>query len=179
LRAGQPSSPNRVWGDLEELQQIRPGQVNEGGQRAREVLPQRRAQPQHLALPVPNQILVRPRRNLDALDQCRVTGHRPQLMSVGAHHVRQRVRVPGVALGTRGGVPLTVTSQLTGVDRVHDVTGGDQRSHPRPAISLDPHHDLLRGQLLAAQLADQLMHPSKPGHPFRHPQPAPALVLNL
>lgn len=89
-------------------------------------------------------------------------GHRAQLVGVGAHHVSQRVRVPGVALGPRGGVPLPVARNLPGIDCEHRVSGRDQRGHPRPPIGLDPDQHLLGAQVLPGEPDDQLVQPRDP-----------------
>ena len=50
----------RVGHHAQQFQGIGPGQIVEGLQRGREVLPQRRAHPQQLSLPIPDQVLMGP-----------------------------------------------------------------------------------------------------------------------
>ena len=51
---------------------------------------------------------------LDRLGQRAVTGDWPRLVSIGADHVSQRVRVTGIALGTRDGMAFPKTAPLAG-----------------------------------------------------------------
>ena len=123
-----------------------------------------------------------PRRYLDPLLLRAVPGHRAQLVGIGAHQVGQGVRIPGVALGPRGGMPLPVPADLLGVDREHLVPGGDQRGHPRPPIGLDPDHRLLRPGVLLGEPADQLVQPGDPHDALRQPglaQRSARLLLHL
>ena len=94
-------------------------QVLEGLQRGGEVLAQLVPQPLHRPGPLPDQRLVRAGQHLDALRLRAVPGRRAQLVGVGAHHVRQHVRVPAVALRAGHAVPLPVPRRLQRVHREH------------------------------------------------------------
>jgi hypothetical protein len=100
LGPGQPSRSGRVGCLPEQLECITTGQVVEGNQGGGEELLQGVAQSLHMTSAFPDQRLVSPGDHLDRLGQLAVTSHLPQLMGVGADHVGQRVRVPGVALGS-------------------------------------------------------------------------------
>lgn len=119
--------------------------------------------------PVPDHALVCPGHHLDSLGQCGVPGHGAQLVGVGAHHVGQRVRISGVALGPRGAMPLPIAGDLHRVDREHPISGRNQRRHPRTAVGLDPHQHLPRAGLVIGigELADQRMQPGDPGYALR------------
>ncbi len=99
LRGGQLRGRGRVGGLGQQLQRVGGVQVLERLQRGGEEIPQLVAQPLDVAGPFPDQRLMRPGHDLDRLRARAVRGHRPQLMGVGAHHVRQQVRVAGVAFG--------------------------------------------------------------------------------
>jgi hypothetical protein len=108
-----------------------------------------------------DQRLVRPGEDLDRLGLHAVAGDRAQLMAVGANHVRQDVRIAGVALGTGHAATFAVTSRLQRVDRVDLVASGEQRLHPRAAVGLDAEHHG-RVVILANVLADHRMQPCDP-----------------
>jgi hypothetical protein len=74
-------------------------------------------------------------------------------MGAGAHHVREDVRVPGVALAARHRVPGPEPGRLLRVHREHPVSGRGQRHHPRAMIGLDPRQHLRVISLLAQQAA--------------------------
>ena len=127
---------------------------------------------------------MRPRQQLDPLGQRGVPGHLAQLVGVGAHHVGQHMRIPGVALGPRDRMPLAVPGGLGGVDREHPIPGRDQRRDPRPPVGLDPDQHLPGPGLVVrvGEPPDQGVEPVDPGHPLRQPSPAqppPRLVKHL
>jgi hypothetical protein len=66
-----------------------------------------------------------------------VTGHRTQLVRIGTDHVGQRMRVTGIALGTGHGAAFAIPSNLQRVDRIHPISGCDQRLHPGTPIGLN------------------------------------------
>ena len=183
----QPGRGRRVWGRGQQLQHVRGGQVGQlfvGGQRGREVLPQRRAQPRHVPGPFPHHRLVRPRHHLDRLSQRGIPGHRPQLVGIDAHHVGQGVRIPRIRLGPRRRVPLPIAGHLQRVHREHPIPGRDQRGHPRAAVGLDTDHHLPGpGRVVrVSEPADQLVQPGQALHTLRQPrrgQPPPRLALHL
>jgi hypothetical protein len=75
-----------------------------------------------------------------------------------------------------------VAGHLQRVDRIHLITGGDQRHHPQAPIGLNPNHHLLRLGILLELLRDQLVQPSDPSDPLGQPgptQPPTGLVLQL
>ena len=146
------------------------------------VLPQLVPQPLHLPGPLPDQRLVRAGQHLDAPGLRAVPGRRPQLMRIGAHHVRQHVRVAGIALRTGHAVPLPVPGRLQRVHREHDIPGRDQRGHPRAPVGLGTDHHLRVIAVLAQLLPDQLVQPRHPRHALRQPllrQHLPGLVHHL
>ncbi len=69
--------------------------------------------------------------DLDGAGLLTVAGNRPQPGPVDTDHVRERVRVALVTLGTGRAVPLLEAGDLPRVDRVELVAGGDQGSCPR------------------------------------------------
>jgi hypothetical protein len=172
LRDGQLRRRRRVRCPAQQFQGVRRVEVLERLHRGGEVIPQRMPQPLGAPGAFPDQRLVRPRHHLDRRGQRGVPGHRPQLMRVGAHHVRQDMSVTGVAFGTRHAVPFPVPGRLQRVDREHRVPGRDQRGHPRAPVRLDPHRDLPRVVLigvLAELLADHRMQPRDARHPLGQP----------
>ena len=60
------------------------------------------------------------------------------MITVQPDDLRQDVRVPGVGLRARRGMPLAIPGRLDRVDREHHIARGDQRLHPRPTVRLDP-----------------------------------------
>jgi hypothetical protein len=129
---------------------------------------------------------VRPGDHLDRLGKVAVPGDRAQLMPVGAHHVGQDMRVAGVALGPGHTAALPVTGHLQRIDRIHQITGREQRLYPRPPLGLDPDHDLDRlavlAHVLAHVLTDHRVQPGDPRDPLRKPglaQPPTGPVLDL
>lgn len=120
--------------------------------------------------------------NFDPFRVGAVDGDRPQLVGVGAHHVRQDVRVGRVALGAGDAVPFPVPGRLQRVHRVHGITRRDQRGHPRAAVGFDPDRHLGPVDVLAELRADQCVQPGDPGHALGQPrlgQPAAGRVHQL
>jgi len=83
---------------LKQLDRFGRAEVIEGLQRGGEELAQCRAQSQHVALPVPNQTLMRPRDDLDGFGKVAVSGQRSVPIAVQPNQVSQNVRVTTVAL---------------------------------------------------------------------------------
>ena len=52
-------------------------------------------------------------------------------------------------------MPFAVAGHLSGIDRVDEVPGGDQRLHPRSAVGLDADHDLVGFGVLVEVIGDQ------------------------
>jgi len=111
------------------------------------------------------------------------------MLPVQPHDLGQHVRVAGIAVRARAGVPLPIPRHLPRVDREHDVPGSEQRLHPPAAVGLNADHHpprrLLRrqlGPLLGRMFTDQRMQSGQPLQPLRKPsagQPATALVDEL
>jgi hypothetical protein len=166
----------------QQLQRISAGQVGERDQRGGEELPQRVTQPQSVPSPFPDQRLVGAGHYLDRLSLVTVPGDRAQLMGIAAHHLRQGVRISGIAFRARDAAPLPVAGHLQWVDRTHPIPRGDQRTHPRATIGLDPHRHPRCVTVLLKVLGDQLMQPGDPGDPLLQPglsQHSAYLVLEL
>ena len=182
LRPGQPGRRDRVGGLSQQLQCIRRIQVLESLQRGGEVLAQRGTQPLHLPGTLPDHRLMGAGGHLDRLGPGAVTGHRPQLAGVDAHHVRQGVRIALIALGPRRAVPFPVPGHLPRINRVNPIPGRAQRHDPQAPVGLDADHHLGGLGIRLGELADQRVQPGDPGDPFRQPRPGqhPApLVLQL
>ena len=64
-----------------------------------------------------------------------------------------------------------IAGHLQRVDRKHDITGGQQRLHPRPAFGLDPDHHLIGLTGRVEMLSDQLVQHRDTGQALRHPFP--------
>jgi hypothetical protein len=71
-----------------------------------------------MRLAAPDQPLMGAGQHLDRLGQVAVTGHRPMVVPVGAHQIRQHLGVPSVGLGARQGVPVAPAG-----DRIDLVAG--------------------------------------------------------
>ena len=127
----------------------------------------------------PDQRLVGPGGHLDGLGPGAVTGHRPQLVGVGADHVGHGVRVGLVAFAPGGAVPFPVPGHLARVDRVDGITGRAQRRHPQAAVGLDADRHLSALGVRPGELAGQRVQAGDPGDPFRQPRPCqhPALLV--
>ena len=93
--------------DREHRDRVSSGQIlAERRQRGGVELPQHRPQLVGLPLPGPDHRLMGPCQRLDDLGALAVAGDRPMVVTVGADDLGEHVRVAGVALGARGGVPL-------------------------------------------------------------------------
>ena len=127
LADGQLRRRGRVGGLGQQLQGVGGVQILERLQGGGEVPAQRVPQPLGVAGALPDQRLVHPGDNLDRFGLRAVSGDWPQLVSVGADHVGQHMRVTRVALGARHRVPLPVLNRLQRVDREHLIPGRGQR----------------------------------------------------
>ena len=179
LAGSQPRSRRRIRCRGQQLEGVGGGQVAEGLQRGGKVLAQRGAQPQQVTAAFPDQRLMGAGGHLDRLGPVTVTGHRPQLVGIGAHHVGQRVRVALIAFRPRSAVPFPVPGHLARVDRVDGITGRAQRRHPQAPVGLDADRHLTGLSVRAGKLADQGVQPGDPGDPLRQPRPCqhPALLI--
>jgi len=83
--------------------------------------------------------------------------NRPQLVSIGADHVCQGVRVSRIAFGPGHSVASPVAGRLQRVDRIRGVTGGQQRSNLRAAVGFDPDQHLGLIGVLAQLFGDHRM----------------------
>jgi hypothetical protein len=101
-------------------------------------------------------------------------------MGIGAHHVRQHVRVTAVALGAGHAVTFPVPPGLQRIHPVDHIPGRDQRGHPRAAVDLSSGDHLRIIGALAQLLPGQLVQPGHPGYPFRQPPAGqhPALLIH-
>jgi hypothetical protein len=71
------------------------------------------------------------------------------------------------------------------VDREHPIPGRDQRSDPRAAVGLDPHHHPPGRQhpglgihsVVVEVFADHLVQPGHPGHALGQPRPTQPLAV--
>ena len=136
------SALGRGGGAAEHGQCVTVGQVVERVERGRVVLAQRPAQRVGVPVAGPDQILVPPRQHLDRLGVGAVPGDRAMVVPVGAHQIGQQFGVCGIGFRSGDMVAVAVTSDRQRVDRVHLVTGRDQRVHPQTAIGFNADHDL-------------------------------------
>ena len=121
-----------------------------------------------------------PRHHLDRAGVRAVARHRPQLVRIGAHHVRQHVRVTSVALRPGHAVALPVAGGLQRVHRRTPCTRPRPGGHPRATVCLDPDHHLRIVRVLAELLPDQDVQPGHPCHALRQPPAGqhPALLVH-
>jgi len=162
----------------QQLERVGCVEVLKGQQGRGKVLPQGRAQPGHVTAAVPDQRLVRSRGQLDRLTQVGVLSDRSMVGSVQADHLGQQVRISGIRLRSRGGVPLAVAGHRERVDREDLIAGRDQSSDPGPAVGLDADlhqpSSLLRvaiDPVLRHLRRDQRVQPRDSLQPFRQPSP--------
>ena len=137
LAAGQPAGPVGVGCLGQQLECVGGVQVGERLEGGGEEVPQRRPQPQQVPGAVPDQALVGAGDQLDRLGILGVAGDRPVVGAVQPDDLGQQVRVGGIGLRARGGVPFPVAGHRHRVDREHLVAGRDQRRDPRAAVGLD------------------------------------------
>ena len=90
---------------------------------------------------VPDQALVGAADQLDRVGLLRVSGQRTVVGPVEADDLGQQVRVRGIRLRARGGVPLPAPGHRHRVDREHLIPRRDQGSDPRSPVGLDTHLD--------------------------------------
>jgi hypothetical protein len=110
-----------------------------------------------MALPGPDQVLVRPGQDLNGARELGVAGDRAMVVSVGADQIGEQLGVAGVRLGPRGGVAVAVAADRQRVHCIDPVPGRKQRPDQQPAVGLDPDHHLLE---LLGVLADQFVQPA-------------------
>jgi hypothetical protein len=110
----------------------------------------------------PDQVLVRPSQDLDRLGERAVAGDRAVVVAVGADQVGQHLGVPAVGLGPAAAVPAAVAAHRVRVDRVHLVTGGQQRAHQQPPVGLDPYRHLGWALSMSSHQRVQLAHARQP-----------------
>jgi hypothetical protein len=118
------------------------------------------------------------RDQLDRLGLLRVAGQRTMGGTVDPDDLGQQMRVGGIGLRTRGGVPSPITGHRHRIDREHLIPGRDQGGHPRTAVGLDPdlHQALcspgLQVHPVLGQVGrDQRVQLSDPRDALRHPPP--------
>ena len=113
---------------------------------------------------------------LDRLTLVGVAGDRSVMGPVQADDLGQQVRVGGIGLRARGGVPLAVAGHRHRVDREHLVAGGDQGGDPGAAVGLDADLHQPRGLTrlevgpgIGHLLGHQSMQPVHPLETLRQP----------
>lgn len=126
---------------------------------------------------------------LHRLTQRRVQRDRAMMGPVQAHDLSEHMRIPGVALGARGGVSIPIPRHRHRVDREDLVAGRDQRRDPRSTVGLDADLHPRRGRrriqlgpVLRHEPSDQHVQRRDTARPFGHPpsrQPPPVLVDDL
>jgi len=85
---------------------------------------------------------MRPRQELHGVRKIAVPGDGPMVVTVQANDLGEHMRIAGVALRPRGGVPLSVAGGRQRVDREHLVASCAQGGHPRAAVGLNADNDL-------------------------------------
>jgi len=176
LRPAQPGTLGRGRAAAQYRQRVSIGQIAEGDQGRRVVLPQRRAQRVGVPGAGPDQVLVTASQHLDCLRGRAVPGQRAVVVPVGADQIGQQLGVPGIGLRPGQVVPVPVAGHHQRIDRIHPIARRGQRVHPQAAIGLDPDHHLVR---LLDVPSHQLVQPADPGQPLRQPprgQPGPGRV---
>jgi hypothetical protein len=130
---------------------------------------------------------VGPGDKLDRLDVLGVAGQPTVVDPVQPDDLGQQVRVGRIGLRPGGGVPLPVAGHLHRVDRVHLISGCDQRGDPWAAVCLgtDLHQplglsQLQFGPLLGHLVSDQRMQGGDSFDAFGQPptRQHPALVVD-
>ena len=76
--------------------------------------------------------------DLDTLGKSRVASDLAMVVAIGAHQLGKHLRVARIGLRSRQCVPIPISRCCFRVDRVHDVTGLDERVHPQTSIGLNP-----------------------------------------
>jgi len=96
------------------------------------------------------------------------------MRAVQPHNLGQHMRISGIRLRPRRGVPLPIPGHRHGIDREHLIAGSDQRLHPLATVGLDPdlhpRRSLTRpelGPLVRHELTNQRMQTNDPVQPFR------------
>jgi len=88
----------------------------------------------------------------------RVARHRPVVVPIGSHQVREHLGVARIRFGSRGHVAFAVATGCQRVDRIDLVAGGQQRSHQQPPVGLDPNDDLVGLRRVLGQQRVKLTH---------------------
>ena len=171
---------------VQQLQRVGGGQIVEGLQRGREVLPQRRAQPQQRAACVPRSSVWCARAttltpSASALSPATGRSWWASVRTMSASTCAS----PASLLAPEVRVPLAVPGHLQRVDREHPVAGRDQRRDPRATVGLDPDQHLpgpasssAVGELRRSARAAGRSRPRPPGSRAL-PSRRPVVVLHL
>jgi len=121
---------------------------------------------------------MRPRQELHGVRKIAVPGDGPMVVTVQANDLGEHMRIAGVALRPRGGVPLSVAGGRQPVDREHLVASCAQGGHPRAAVGLKADNDLdsdfLRRQLAPcrrSRFGHQRMQPGDALQALSQPSP--------
>jgi hypothetical protein len=170
LSARQVTTPLRLGSSGENSQRVPAGEVvTERDQRCRVELPQQRTQRAHRPLPGPDHGLMRPGRQPQALSDHRVTSRGSVMSPVQSDDLGEHMSIARIRLRPSHAVAVTVASGLQRVDRIHGVTGRDQRLHPRAAVGLDADQHLVRLVILTQILSNKCVQGGQTDHPLGEP----------
>ena len=64
------------------------------------------------------------------------------VMPVGAHQIRQQLRVGGIGFRARNPMSVPVAGHRHRIDRIHLIAASDQCAHPQAVVFLNADHDL-------------------------------------
>jgi hypothetical protein len=95
--------------------------------------------------------------DLDVLGELAVAGDRAMMRPVQPDALSQQMRIRGIRLRPRRGMPLPIPGHLQRVDREHHIASRQQRLHPRPTLGLNTDQHLIRFSCRIQMLRDQLM----------------------
>jgi len=165
---GEPAPLVRGWCGGQHRQRLSSGQIGpEGGQGGRVILPQQRSQRVHLPHSRPDHRLMGAGGDLEVLGDFTVAGDRAMMRPVQPDNLSRRMRIGGIRLRPRGGVPFSIPGHLHRIDRKHHIAGRQQRLHSRPALGLNSDQHLIRFGGGIEMLRDQLMQGGDPGQSLR------------
>ena len=173
LGDAQPRRLARAGRGGQHAHHVAVGKLRDGLRCAREVLPERVAQPVGLAVAVPDELLVGAGEDAHRARFVAVACDRPVVVAVGAHEVGEQLGVAGAGLGAADVVAVAVAGHRARVDGVDPVAGRDQRRDPGAAVRLDTDHDFARA---GGVLRDQCVQRGDPRDAFGQPPGSEALT---